>query len=37
LFEEVIRVPTGALKGIAKLRGRIVSMLAVTRQKEVSS
>jgi DNA-binding transcriptional regulator GbsR (MarR family) len=35
LFEEVIRVPVGTLKGIAKLRGKIVSLLGVTRQKEV--
>ncbi|HKQ87007.1 MAG TPA: GbsR/MarR family transcriptional regulator [Candidatus Acidoferrales bacterium] len=35
LFEEVIRVPVGTLRGIAKLRGKIVSLLGVTRQKEV--
>jgi DNA-binding transcriptional regulator GbsR (MarR family) len=27
LFEEVIRMPTGALKGVVKLRGKVVTML----------
>lgn len=35
LFEEVVRVPAGALKGIAKLRGKIVTLLGASRQKGV--
>lgn len=35
LFEEVVRVPAGALKGIAKLRGKIFTLLGASRQKGV--
>ncbi len=35
LFEEVVRVPAGALKGIARLRGKIVTLLGAARQKDV--
>jgi len=27
LFEEIIRMPTGALKSVVKLRGKVISML----------
>jgi len=27
LFEEVMRMPAGALKGVVKLRGKVVTML----------
>jgi hypothetical protein len=27
LFDEVLRMPTPALKGVAKLRGRVVTLL----------
>jgi DNA-binding transcriptional regulator GbsR (MarR family) len=31
LFEEVVRIPVGALKGVGKLRGRIVTLLGLKR------
>lgn len=34
LFEEVVRIPAGALKGIAKLRGRLVMLLGAARRNE---
>lgn len=34
LFEEVVRIPAGALKGVAKLRGKMVALLGVTRNSE---
>jgi len=33
LFEEIIRMPTGALKGVAKLRGKVITLLANDRKK----
>jgi hypothetical protein len=27
LFEEIMRMPTPALKGVVKLRGKVISML----------
>jgi len=33
LFEEIIRMPTGALKGVAKLRGKVITLLASDRKK----
>src|SRR3981189_1805129 len=27
LFEEIIRMPTGALKGVVKLRGKVITLL----------
>jgi DNA-binding transcriptional regulator GbsR (MarR family) len=27
LFEEILRMPTGALKGVVKLRGKVVTLL----------
>lgn len=34
LFEEAVRIPAGALKGVAKLRGKMVTLLGVTRHSE---
>lgn len=34
LFEEFMRVPASALKGVAKLRGKMVTLLGVTRKSE---
>ena len=33
LFEEVIRMPAGALKGVVKLRGKVVTMLGSEKKK----
>src|SRR3989441_11245807 len=33
LFEEVIRMPTGALKGVVKLRGRVITLLGREKKK----
>ena len=33
LFEEVIRMPAGALKGVAKLRGKVITMLGSEKKK----
>jgi DNA-binding transcriptional regulator GbsR (MarR family) len=33
LFEEVVRMPATTLKGIAKLRGKIITLLGTSRQK----
>jgi hypothetical protein len=27
LFEEILRMPTGALKGVVKLRGKVITLL----------
>lgn len=35
LFEEVVRMPASALKGLAKLRGKMFGLLGVGRKKEV--
>jgi len=35
LFEEVVRMPASALKGVAKLRGKVITLLGANRQKEV--
>jgi hypothetical protein len=34
LFEEIMRMPTGTLKGVVKLRGKVVTLLG---QKRVAS
>ena len=34
LFEEVVRMPASALKGVAKLRGKVITLLGANRQKE---
>ena len=34
LFEEVVRIPASALKGVAKLRGKMVTLLGATRKRE---
>jgi DNA-binding transcriptional regulator GbsR (MarR family) len=34
LFEEVVRIPATALKGAAKLRGKMVTLLGAARQQE---
>jgi DNA-binding transcriptional regulator GbsR (MarR family) len=36
LFEEVIRMPASTLKGVAKLRGKVITLLGANRQKEAS-
>jgi DNA-binding transcriptional regulator GbsR (MarR family) len=36
LFEEAVRMPASALKGIAKLRGKLSALLGASRQKGVS-
>jgi DNA-binding transcriptional regulator GbsR (MarR family) len=33
LFEEVMHIPSGTLKGVAKLRGKVITLLGVNRQK----
>jgi DNA-binding transcriptional regulator GbsR (MarR family) len=33
LFEEILRMPTGALKGVARLRGRVVTILGAGGKK----
>jgi len=33
LFEEIIRMPTGALKGVVKLRGKVITLLGNDRKK----
>ncbi|MGA8223875.1 MAG: MarR family transcriptional regulator [Candidatus Acidiferrales bacterium] len=33
LFEEVVRMPASTLKGVAKLRGKVITLLGATRQK----
>jgi hypothetical protein len=33
LFEEVIRLPAGALKGVIKFRGKVVTLLGSERKK----
>jgi len=36
LFEEVLRMPTPALKGVGKLRGKVITLLARTGRKTAS-
>jgi DNA-binding transcriptional regulator GbsR (MarR family) len=36
LFEEAVRMPASALRGIAKLRGKLSALLGASRQKGVS-
>jgi DNA-binding transcriptional regulator GbsR (MarR family) len=33
LFEEVVRMPTSTLKGVAKLRGKVITLFGAARQK----
>ena len=33
LFEEVVRMPTSTLKGVAKLRGKVITLLGTNRRK----
>jgi len=33
LFEEILRMPAGALKGVAKLRGKVITLLGAGRTK----
>ncbi|HXM96025.1 MAG TPA: MarR family transcriptional regulator [Candidatus Dormibacteraeota bacterium] len=33
LFEEVLKMPTGAMKGMVKLRGKVVTMLGTEKKK----
>ena len=33
LFEEIIRMPTGALKGVVKLRGKVITLLGSSKTK----
>jgi DNA-binding transcriptional regulator GbsR (MarR family) len=33
LFEEVMRMPTGALKGVVKLRGKVITLLGSSKAK----
>jgi DNA-binding transcriptional regulator GbsR (MarR family) len=33
LFEEILRMPTGALKGVVKLRGRVITLLGTDKKK----
>jgi DNA-binding transcriptional regulator GbsR (MarR family) len=33
LFEEILRMPTGALKGVVKLRGKVVTLLGNDKKK----
>jgi len=36
LFEEVLRMPTPALKGVGKLRGKVITLLTRTGRKAAS-
>src|ERR1700730_17871478 len=33
LFDEVLRMPTGALKGVVKLRGKVITLLGAEKKK----
>jgi chemotaxis signal transduction protein len=33
LFEEVVRMPDAALKGVVKLRGKVITLLGSNRKK----
>jgi DNA-binding transcriptional regulator GbsR (MarR family) len=33
LFEEILRMPTGALKGVGKLRGKVITLLGSEKKK----
>jgi DNA-binding transcriptional regulator GbsR (MarR family) len=33
LFEEILRMPTGALKGVGKLRGKVITLLGSDKKK----
>src|SRR6201998_2130715 len=33
LFEEILRMPTGALKGVVKLRGKVITLLGTDKKK----
>ena len=33
LFEEILRMPMGALKGVGKLRGKVISLLSPDKKK----
>jgi DNA-binding transcriptional regulator GbsR (MarR family) len=33
LFDEVVRMPAGALKGVAKLRGKVITLLSAEKKK----
>jgi DNA-binding transcriptional regulator GbsR (MarR family) len=33
LFEEILRMPTGALKGVVKLRGKVITLLGAAKSK----
>jgi DNA-binding transcriptional regulator GbsR (MarR family) len=35
LFEEILRMPTGALKGVVKLRGKVITLLGSDKRKAV--
>ena len=35
LFEEILRMPVGALKGVGKLRGKVITLLGNEKQKAV--
>ena len=35
LFEEILRMPVGALKGVGKLRGKVITLLGSEKQKAV--
>jgi DNA-binding transcriptional regulator GbsR (MarR family) len=32
LFEEILRMPTGTLRGVAKLRGKVITILAASKK-----
>jgi DNA-binding transcriptional regulator GbsR (MarR family) len=36
LFEEILRMPTGALKGVSKLRGKVITLLGSSKTKAAS-
>jgi DNA-binding transcriptional regulator GbsR (MarR family) len=35
LFEEILRMPVGALKGVGKLRGKVITLLGTDKKKAV--
>ena len=35
LFDEVLRMPVGALKGVGKLRGKVITLFGTDKKKAV--
>ena len=37
LFDEVLHMPAGALKGVGKLRGKVITCWAATRRRQANA